>query len=196
MRLMLSGILLWLNIVLLGCSLIQPKKEAEVRVIEPGTMNETSSSIYDYSFTTLDGKKISLSRYKGMKMLIVNTASECGYTPQYEGLQKLYEKYKGNLVVIGFPTNDFGQQEPGENEEIQSFCSKNYKVTFPMSQKVTVKGEAMHPIYKWLTQKSLNGKLDSEVKWNFQKYLIDETGQLVAVYKSSVKPEEVPVGRE
>ena len=137
-----------------------------------------------------DGKSISLDSYKGKKVLIVNTASECGYTPQYKDLEAFYKKYGSKVVVLGFPTNDFGAQEPGSNEEIAGFCKKNYGVSFPMSQKITVKGSSCHPLYQWLTQKKLNGKEDSQVKWNFQKYLIDENGKLIAVFPSSTLPED------
>ena len=121
--------------------------------------------------------------------MIVNTASECGQTPQYDQLEAVYKKYKNKLVIIGFPTNDFGGQEPGTNEEIGQFCQKNYGVTFPISEKITVKGTETPELYKWLTSKELNGKTDSEIKWNFQKYLIDENGRLLEVFPSSVKPD-------
>ena len=120
--------------------------------------------------------------------MIVNTASKCGNTPQYKNLEALYEKYMGELVIIGFPSNDFGSQEPGTASEIREFCSENYGVTFPMMAKVDVKGDNMCPVYKWLTSKSENGVMDSEVTWNFQKYLIDENGKLVAV----LNPKEMP----
>ena len=122
--------------------------------------------------------------------MIVNTASECGNTPQYADLEAMYKKYKGKLVIVGFPANDFGAQEPGTNQQIAAFCSKNYSVTFPMAAKITVKGEEMAPIYQWLTQKKYNNLKDSEVKWNFQKYLINEKGELVAVFKAGMKPTE------
>jgi glutathione peroxidase len=147
-----------------------------------------TTSIYDFEIDGLMDKKIRLSDYKGKKILIVNVASKCGFTPQYEGLQKLYEKYQEELIVIGFPANDFGKQEPGTNEEIATFCETNYGITFPLSTKITVKGDDMHPLYKWLTTKDLNGHSDSEVKWNFQKYLIDEQGNLIGVFRSKVKP--------
>jgi glutathione peroxidase len=157
---------------------------------------ELSKNIYDYSFTMLDGSKtVKLSDFKGKKILFVNTASECGYTPQYENLEKVYEKYKDKLVIIGFPTNDFGKQEPGTNEEIGKFCKKNYGVTFPMSEKITVKGDSTSLVYQWLLHKSLNGKLDSEVKWNFQKYLVDENGTFVGMWPSKVKPDDLEIIR-
>lgn len=149
-----------------------------------------NKSFYDLSIHSLDGKSvIKFSDYKGKKILCVNTASECGYTPQYEGLQKLSEKYKDQLVVIGFPCNQFGGQEPGEAAEIGQFCKKNYGVTFPLTEKIDVKGTKQHEVYQWLCQKSNNGVGDYEVKWNFNKFLIDENGKFISHYGSSVKPE-------
>lgn len=147
-----------------------------------------TTSIYDFKLTTLDGKPFSLADYKGKKILIVNTASACGFTPQYADLEALYEKYKGKLVIVGFPANNFGGQEPGSNTEIQTFCKKNYGVTFPMSEKVSVKGEDIHPLFKYLTDEA--GKLGDKdpIKWNFTKFLIDENGKLLAVFPSKVKP--------
>lgn len=145
--------------------------------------------IYGFKVSGLEGGTIDFSQFKGKKILIVNTASECGYTPQYEGLEKLYKANKGRLVIVGFPSNDFGSQEPGDNKAIASFCKKNYGVSFPMAAKVVVKGDRQVPIYRWLTHKSENGFQDSEVKWNFNKYLIDETGHLVGVFPSSVTPQ-------
>ena len=147
-----------------------------------------SQSIYDFKVGGLDGQTIDFADFKGKKILIVNTASECGYTPQYSGLQELHLKHQDKLVVIGFPANDFGAQEPGSNAEIAQFCEKNYGVTFPMAAKITVKGDNMHPLYQWLTQKEQNGEMDAVVKWNFHKFLIDENGRLIASYPSGVKP--------
>jgi len=147
-------------------------------------------SLYDYSAKTIDGREFSMDQLKGKKVLIVNTASECGLTPQYEDLQKLYEKYEGDdFEIIGFPSNDFMNQEPGNNEEIKNFCQVNYGVTFQMMEKIKVKGDDMHPIYKWLTEKDLNGLKNSSVRWNFQKYLIDENGQLVDFVPPRKKPD-------
>jgi glutathione peroxidase len=149
-----------------------------------------NKSFYDLTIKSLDGKEtISFSTYKGKKILCVNTASECGYTRQYEGLQKLAEQYKDKLVVIGFPCNQFGGQEPGSSEEIDKFCKKNYGVTFPLTEKIDVKGKNQHPVYQWLCQKSNNGVGDYDVKWNFNKFLIDENGNLAGYFPSSVKPE-------
>lgn len=155
------------------------------------TTNEqvaVQKTIYDFKAESLDGGTIDFSAFKGKKILIVNTASECGYTPQYEGLQKLYDAYKDKLVVIGFPANNFGAQEPGSNAEIGAFCKKNYGVTFPMAAKISVKGDDMAPIYKWLTSKAENGVLDAEIKWNFNKFLIGENGNMLYYFPSKVKP--------
>jgi glutathione peroxidase len=146
------------------------------------------SGFYDFKVKTLDGKEFDFSSLKGKKVMIVNTASKCGFTPQYKELEELYEKYNDELVIIGFPANNFGQQEPGTAAEIREFCTKNYGITFPLMEKISVKGEDMHPLYKWLTSKDLNGAMDSEVKWNFQKYLIDENGKLIDVLYSKEKP--------
>ena len=146
------------------------------------------TTVYDFKVPALDGSTIDFSKYKGKKILIVNTASECGYTPQYADLQKLYEAHKSNLVIVGFPANNFGGQEPGTNTEIKEFCKKNYGVTFPMAGKVSVKGDDIHPLFKWLTTKSENGVTDAEIKWNFTKFLLDEKGKLIAVFPSKVNP--------
>jgi glutathione peroxidase len=148
------------------------------------------NSIYDFTVETLTGEKFDFSSLKGKKIIIVNTASECGLTPQYEKLQKLYEEHGDKLVIIGFPANNFGAQEPGSNTEIATFCKMNYGVTFPMMSKISVKGDDMHEIYKFLTQKEKNGLQDSEVEWNFQKYLIDENGRLVKVVSPKVQPDD------
>lgn len=150
---------------------------------------EVPKSIYDFKVEGLDGKTINFADFKGKKILIVNTASKCGYTKQYEGLEALYKKYKGKLVIVGFPANNFGFQEPGSNDDIAAFCKKNYGVTFPMAAKIDVKGKDMATIYHWLTKKEYNGYDSSSVKWNFQKYLLNEQGKLVGIYSSSVKPE-------
>lgn len=148
----------------------------------------TASNIYDFKVSSLDGNAIDFSKYKGKNILIVNTASQCGYTKQYADLEKLYEQYKGNLVIIGFPANNFGGQEPGTNKEIKEFCSKNYGVTFPMAEKISVKGEDIHPLFQYLTSKEKNGQMNADIKWNFTKFLINKEGKLVAVFPSSVNP--------
>lgn len=145
-------------------------------------------SIYDIKINSLTGEPIDLESFKGKKILIVNTASKCGFTNQYEDLQNLYDTYKENAMVIGVPCNQFGNQEPGVHDEIASFCKVNYGVSFLMTEKVDVKGKDQHPLYAWLTDKTINGVKSSSVKWNFQKYLIDENGQLVDYYYSITKP--------
>lgn len=144
---------------------------------------------YDFKVRTLEGKDFDFSTLKGKKVIIVNTASRCGFTPQYEGLQTLYEQYGRDLVIIGFPANNFANQEPGTAAEIRQFCTEKYDITFPLMEKISVKGDDIHPLYKWLTLKELNGVMDSEVKWNFQKYLIDENGNLADVLYSKEKPD-------
>jgi glutathione peroxidase len=147
-----------------------------------------TSGFYDFKVKTLDGGNFDFSSLKGKKVMIVNTASKCGNTPQYKDLEALYEKNHDYLVIIGFPANNFASQEPGTAVEIRKFCTDNYGVTFPMMEKISVKGDDMAPIYKWLTSKKENGVMDSEVKWNFQKYLIDENGKLVEVLDPKEKP--------
>ncbi len=152
---------------------------------------QNDKTIYQFKVEDINGETFDLSSLKGKKVMIVNTASKCGFTPQYAELQRIYEQYKyDDFVIIGFPSNDFGNQEPGSNEEISEFCQKNYGVDFPMMAKITVKGEEKHPLYQFLTEKSKNGFKDSEVKWNFQKYLIDRDGKLVAVKDSNVVPDD------
>ena len=148
----------------------------------------TAKSIYDFKVEGLEGGTIDFAQYKGKKILIVNTASKCGFTPQYEGLEALYEKYKDRLVIVGFPANNFGGQEPGSNTAIKEFCKKNYGVSFPMAAKISVKGDDIAPIYKWLCNKSENGVLDAEIKWNFNKFLLDENGKIIAKFDSNVTP--------
>lgn len=146
-------------------------------------------TIYQYKVLDIKGKEFDFETLRGKKILIVNTASKCGYTPQYADLQSLYEKYKDkNFVIIGFPSNDFGEQEPGNNKEIATFCQSNYGVTFPIMDKISVTGEKMNPLYQFLTDKIKNGVQSSEVEWNFQKYLINEKGYLEKVVMSKVKP--------
>jgi glutathione peroxidase len=149
---------------------------------------KSGKTIYDFTMKSIDGQDVSLAQYKGKKILIVNVASECGYTPQYKGLEELYEKYKDKLVVLGFPANNFGEQEPGTNEEIKKFCTSEYNVTFPMFAKISVIGEDRDELYKWLTTKELNGWNEQAPSWNFCKYLIDESGELMKFYSFRVKP--------
>ena len=157
--------------------------------ILPGSLL-AQKSIYSYTVKDIDGKDFPMSKLKGKKIMIVNVASKCGFTPQYKELESIYKKYKkDNFVIIGFPANNFKKQEPGTNKEIKKFCTLNYGVSFPMMAKISVKGENMAGIYKWLTEKKLNGKKDSEVKWNFQKYLIGPDGKIDFVINPWVKPD-------
>ncbi len=150
---------------------------------------QPGKTFHDFTVQTIDGQTISLSQFKGKKVLVVNTASKCGLTPQYADLEKLYQQYGGDkFTIIGFPANNFMGQEPGTNDEIQNFCQVNYGVTFPMMAKISVKGDDIHPLYKWLTTKELNGIMDAKVSWNFQKFMIDENGHLVDMVPPKEKP--------
>ena len=152
-------------------------------------VSNLSKSFYEYSAISIDGDAVDMSKYKNKKLLIVNLASNCGYTYQYEDLQKLNEEYSDKVEVIGFPSNDFLYQEPGNNEKIKSFCTKNYGVTFDLFSKTTVKkNQNQHPVYSWLSHKELNNKFDNAPSWNFCKYLIDENGKLIAYFNQKVKP--------
>ncbi|MBL0336400.1 MAG: glutathione peroxidase [Chitinophagaceae bacterium] len=148
----------------------------------------TGGSIYDFNVPALDGTSIDFSKYKGQKIMIVNTASFCGNTHQYKDLEALYEKYKGKLVIVGFPANNFGAQEPGSNGEIKEFCTKNYGVTFPMAEKVSVKGDDIAPIYKYLSEQAAAKGFADPVKWNFGKFLLDENGNLIATFSPKTEP--------
>lgn len=145
-------------------------------------------SLYDIAINSLNGQPISLHEFEGKKILFVNVASECGFTKQYKDLQALSDQYQNELVVIGSPCNQFGKQEPGDASQIQNFCELNFGVKFLLTEKIDVKGSKQHPLYKWLTTKSLNNKKSSSVKWNFQKYLVDEKGNLIDYYFSITKP--------
>lgn len=155
-------------------------------------MSTTAQTLYDFSFTTLEGQSVSFSKFRGKKVLIVNTASRCGYTPQYADLQELHEQYKDKVVVVGFPANNFGAQEPGTNDQIKEFCQKNYGVSFYMSQKVSVKGEDMAPLFRWLTTQP-NPDFTGDIKWNFEKFLLDENGRLIRRFRSGVNPQDKDV---
>ena len=183
-------------LVLLACT--QTSKENVVSEINHSTeitpenpMKQTAEqqTIYNYKVKDIAGDEFDFASLKGKKIMIVNTASECGLTPQYEQLQEVYEEFKDkNFIIIGFPANNFGAQEPGTNEQIATFCKKNYGVSFPIMSKISVKGSDIHPIYQFLTQKAKNGLQDSEVEWNFQKYLIDEKGHLAKVISPRTLP--------
>ncbi|MEI6086403.1 MAG: glutathione peroxidase [Bacteroidota bacterium] len=146
-------------------------------------------SIHSFKVKSIDGGTIDFAKFKGKKILVVNTASKCGNTPQYEALQKLADQYKDKLVVVGFPANNFGGQEPGSDGEIVEFCKKNYGVTFPLASKISVKGDDTAPIYKWLTSKTENGVLDATISWNFNKFLLDENGKMIAHFSTKVTPD-------
>ena len=165
-----------------GCA--QKKSETS----KSKTQELMGTTIYNYKVEGLEGGEINFADFKGKKILIVNTASECGFTKQYADLEQLYKDYKDKLVIIGFPANNFGGQEPGTNEEIGAFCQRNYGVTFPMAAKVSVKGDDIAPIFKYLTEKELNGVKNSTILWNFTKFLIDENGRLIDTFVSTTKP--------
>jgi len=153
------------------------------------SQNNEKISFYDFKVKTIDGEEISLSKYAGKKIMVVNVASKCGLTPQYEELEKLYKEFESqNFVILAFPANNFMGQEPGSESEIKTFCTSKYNVTFPMMSKISVKGDDIAPLYKWLTTKKQNDFKNSSVKWNFQKYLIDETGKLVKVIPPTQSP--------
>lgn len=154
-----------------------------------GILSYGQASFYDLTAKTIEGEDFNFKQLKGKKVLVVNVASKCGLTPQYEDLETLFKMYGGNdFTIIGFPANNFGKQEPGTEEEIKTFCESNYGVTFQMMSKISVKGDDIHPVYQWLTQEEKNGVKDSNVKWNFQKYLIDEKGNYVEVFSPKTKP--------
>ena len=181
MKLLASGAMALMT----GC-FFGKSKTVDAQTAKDSKPNE---SIYSIKIMQLDEKtELDLSQYKGKKILFVNTASECGFTPQYEDLQKLQNKYPDKLVVIGSPCNQFGGQEPGNSDQIATFCKKNFGVTFMLTQKIDVKGDHQHPLYQWLTSKTKNGVLDSEVKWNFNKFLVDENGKLLAYFASTTGP--------
>ncbi|RDC63365.1 glutathione peroxidase [Adhaeribacter pallidiroseus] len=183
-------------LMLLPFSCQQPSNAQEQTIVKTLNTMETTTehvegnkpSVYDFRFKTLQGAEINLNEFKGRKMLLVNVASECGFTPQYKELQQLYDQYGTKVVVIGFPANDFGGQEPGSNQEIAAFCEKNYGVTFPVVEKIAVTGPNQHPLYKYLSSKSLNGVTDEVPTWNFCKYLINEDGKVVQFFPSKVAP--------
>ena len=184
-------------VLIFGLSLLfscknQAQEAAVVKPLNTNTMSK--ETIYSYKVNDLSGNEFDFASLKGKKILIVNTASKCGLTPQYKDLEAIYEKYKSNnFVIVGFPANNFAAQEPGTSKEISEFCQKNYGVTFPMMEKVSVKGGDMCAVYQFLTQKSKNGLQDSEVEWNFQKYLINEKGELEKVILPQVLPTDATI---
>ena len=187
-----SVIAIVLTTLLFSCQNKAQEKVARVAANNPSIM--TKENIYQFKVTDLYGAEFDFSTLKGKKIMVVNTASECGLTPQYKDLEAIYEKYKDkNFVIVGFPANNFGSQEPGSDKEIAAFCEQNYGVSFPMMSKISVKGNDMHKLYQFLTQKSKNGLEDSEVQWNFQKYLINENGELEKVIAPRTLPTDASV---
>ncbi|WP_285268714.1 glutathione peroxidase [Kaistella rhinocerotis] len=174
------ALLFALGFSILACT--QQKKEISQ------DKNPAMKTIHDYKVESLDGNEINFANFKGKKILIVNTASECGFTPQYADLETISKKYADKVVVVGFPANNFGGQEPGSNEEIGAFCQKNYGVTFPLAAKVSVKGDDTAPVFKYLTEKDLNGVKNTSIMWNFTKFLLDENGKLIDSFISTTKP--------
>ncbi|NIF05050.1 glutathione peroxidase [Chryseobacterium sp. Tr-659] len=174
--------------LLLLMAFLQSCTNQKSEISKAKTKELMGKTIYDFTVESLDGKEINFADFKGKKILIVNTASECGFTPQYADLEKVYEQYKDKLVIVGFPANNFGGQEPGTNTEIGAFCQKNYGVTFPMAAKVSVKGDDTAPIFKYLTEQELNGVKNTTILWNFTKFLVDENGKLIDSFVSTTKP--------
>ena len=191
---MQKSLLLSCSILLLwSCQNLAQKNKTNNKTMETQAAI-SAETIYQFKVKDLYGKEFDFASLKGKKILVVNTASECGLTPQYKDLEAIYEKYKElNFVIVGFPANNFGAQEPGSNEQIAKFCEMNYGVTFPMMSKISVKGSDMDKVYQFLTQKSKNGLQDSEVEWNFQKYLINEQGELVKVLSPRILPTDVAI---
>ncbi|MBC8882847.1 glutathione peroxidase [Flavobacterium piscinae] len=179
-------------LIIFSCFMLMScQNHAQNKKENTSTSNTMKQSIYSFKVEDLEGKEFDFASLKGKKIMVVNTASKCGLTPQYKDLQALFEEYKDKgLVIIGFPANDFMKQEPGTNEEIGAFCQKNYGVTFPMMSKISVKGKEMHPLYQFLTQKAQNGLQDSDVEWNFQKYLLNEKGELEKVISPRTSPKD------
>lgn len=182
----MKKLLLVFAIIAFACtSSVQKQSPQNITTLDQLIMQK---SIYDFKMKDINGNEVDFSQFKGKKLLLVNVASKCGYTPQYEGLQKLHEMHGDQVVIIGFPANNFGGQEPGTNEDIKQFCSENYGVTFTMMDKISVKGADKDPLYRWLSDKDLNGWNDKEPSWNFCKYFINDKGELVKFFPSSVKP--------
>lgn len=190
LNMQLSTIKLWATVLLIFATIQCNGQDRQSRTVENNQNMEARKTLHDFTVKDIDGNDFSLASLKGKKVLVVNVASKCGLTPQYEQLQELYEKYRHlNFVIIGFPANNFMGQEPGSNLEIKEFCTANYGVTFPMMEKISVKGKNQSPLYQWLTKKSENGVMDQKVTWNFQKFMIDEEGHLVDV----ATPKESPM---
>lgn len=188
----MKKILLLLSVVSLYSCQNQAQNKVSNQLTSAQPMEK--QTIYQFKVKDLEGNEFDFASLKGKKILVVNTASKCGLTPQYKQLEAIYNQYKDqNFIIVGFPANNFGQQEPGSNKEIAEFCERNYGVTFPMMEKISVKGSDMAAIYQFLTQKSKNGLKDSEVEWNFQKYLINEKGELDKVVSPQVLPTDAVI---
>lgn len=182
----MNKLLLFSALIIFACtSSVQKQNPETITTLDQLLMEKT---IYDFKMKDINGEEIDFSQFQGKKLLLVNVASRCGYTPQYEDLQKLHEQYGDQITILGFPANNFGGQEPGTNEQIKEFCSSKFGVTFTMMDKISVKGADKHPLYRWLSDKDLNGWNDKEPSWNFCKYFINEKGELVKFFPSSVKP--------
>jgi len=182
----MNKLLLFSALIIFACtSSVQKQNPETISTLDQLLMEKT---IYDFKMKDINGDEIDFSQFQGKKLLLVNVASRCGYTPQYEDLQKLHEQYGDQVTILGFPANNFGGQEPGTNEQIKEFCSSKFGVTFTMMDKISVKGADKHPLYRWLSDKDLNGWNDKEPSWNFCKYFINEKGELVKFFPSSVKP--------
>ena len=180
--------LISLSILTISCVFIESEEKELLNNQNDNKEMSKTESIYNIKVNKLDGTSLDLKEFKGRKMLFVNVASKCGYTPQYAELQELYDQYSEKLEIFGVPCNQFGGQEPGSDEEIAQFCKKNYGVTFTMLEKVDVKGSSQHPLYSWLTTKEKNGVMDATVRWNFHKFLVDEEGALINMYNSRTNP--------
>jgi glutathione peroxidase len=177
-------------LTVIGC---KQQESLNKNLVSNNSTTMERASIHQFKVQDLEGNEFDFSTLKGKKLMVVNTASKCGLTPQYKDLQTIYDKYKDdNFIIVGFPANDFMSQEPGTNDEIATFCERNYGVSFPMMNKISVKGKEMHPVYQFLTQKAKNGVADSEVEWNFQKYLLNENGQLDMI----ISPRTLPTDQQ
>ena len=185
---LISGTVLLLSAAAFTVYKVQTNKTL-TRPMQTTVTDSTATSFYSFTVNSLEGQPVPLEQFRGKKIIVLNTASECGYTPQYADWQKFYEENKEHVVVLGFPCNDFGAQEPGSPDQIKGFCQKNYGVTFPMFEKVAVKGASKAPLYQWLTDPAQNGWNKQEPSWNFCKYLINEKGELTNFFKSGVKPD-------
>lgn len=185
--------LFFASLIFLACTAATPKSDETMN--NDNTESVKATSIYDFTIKSLDDGTIDFSQFKGKKILIVNTASMCGFTPQYKALEALYEAHKDKLVIVGFPSDNFGGQEYKDDKDIKSFCEKNFGVTFPLTTRVDVKGDNTTPVYKYLCNKSENGVLDATISWNFNKFIIDENGKLLAHFDSKVTPDSEEIAK-